>query len=64
MIRKILDDLQTDIAKFISEGLFMLTGDLNARTGCALVCVETDPCTHIPGDENLPPLHTYDEEKL
>ena len=64
MIRKILDDLQTDIAEFSSEGLFMLTGDLTARTSCARVCVETDPCTHIPGDENLPPLHTYDEEKL
>ena len=64
MIRRILDHLQTDIAKFSSEGLFMLTGDLNARTGCARVCVETDPCTYIPGDENLPPPHTYDEEKL
>lgn len=60
MIRKILDDLETDIANLN----FMLTGDLTARTGCARVCVETDPCTHIPGDENLPPLHTYDEEKL
>ena len=42
----------------------MLTGDLNARTGCALDhYVDTDPFTHIPGDDNLPPLHTLRRRK-
>lgn len=59
----IFDDLQTDIAKFSSEGLIMLTGDLNARTGCGLDYVDTDPCTHIPGDDSLPPLHAQRERK-
>ena len=41
----------------------MLTGDLNARTGCALDYVDTDPCTNIPGDDNLLPLHTLRRRK-
>ena len=59
----IFDDLQTDITKFSSEGLIMLTGDLNARTGCALDYVDTDLCTNIPGDDNLLPLHTLQRRK-
>ena len=54
----IFDELQTDITKFSSEDLIMLTGDLNARAGCALDYVDTDPCTNIPGDDNLLLLHT------
>ena len=30
------DGLQNDIAKYSSEGHILLTGDFNARTGCAL----------------------------
>ena len=41
----------------------MLTGDLNARTGCGLDYVDTDPCAHIPGDDSLPPLHAQRQRK-
>ena len=43
----------------------MLTGDLNARAGCALDYVDTDPSTNtrIPGDDNLLPLHTLRRRK-
>ena len=46
----IFDDLQNDIAKYSSEGHILLTGDFNARTGCALDYVDVDNCIHVPGD--------------
>lgn len=38
----IFNDLEKDITKFSAEGLIMLAGDLNARTGCVLDFVNTD----------------------
>ena len=49
----IFTDLEKDITKFSTEGLIMLTGDLNARTGCVPDFDDSDFCTHIPG-VNLP----------
>jgi hypothetical protein len=58
----IFTDLEKDITKFSTEGLIMLTGDLNARTGSALDFVNTDHCIHIPGI-NLPQKHNLRRRK-
>ena len=58
----IFTDLEKDITKFSSEGLIMLTGDLNARTGSGLDFVDTDHCIHVPGI-NLPQKHNLRRRK-
>ena len=58
----IFTDLEKDITKFSAEGLIMLTGDLNARTGSALDFVDSDHCIHVPGI-NLPQKHNLRRRK-
>ena len=58
----IFTDLEKDITKFSAEGLIMLIGDLNARTGSALDFVNSDHCIHVPGI-NLPQKHNLRRRK-